>query len=122
MKKLFKYLAGFLLVVVLLASAFFVHVWYFKPYDINLFFGRTALQFALQSPELLSSVRVLEKFGMDGHNAELDDASMASGDEMFNNILAAHETLKSYEDEDLDPADKMSKDVMLSLLDIVVEG
>lgn len=122
MKKLFKYLGGLLLVVVLLASAFFVHVWYFKPYDINLFFGRTALQFALQSPELLSSVRVLEKFGMDGHNAELDDASIASGDEMFKNILAAHETLKSYKDEDLDSADKMSKDVMLSLLDIVVEG
>ncbi len=122
MKKLFKYLGGLLLVLVLLASAFFVHVWYFKPYDINLFFGRTALQFALQSPELLSSVRVLEKFGMDGHNAELDDASMASGDEMFKNIMAAHETLKSYQDEDLDSADKMSKDVMLSLLDIVVEG
>jgi uncharacterized protein (DUF885 family) len=121
-KKLFKILGGLLLVVVLFASAFFVHVWYFKPYDINLFFGRTALQFALQSPEMLSSVRVLEKFGMDGHNAKLDDASMASGDEMFKSILAAHETLNSYADEDLDPADKMSKDVMLSLLDIVVEG
>ncbi|MEZ5471513.1 MAG: DUF885 domain-containing protein [Marinicella sp.] len=122
MKKLFKYLGALLLVVVLLASAFFIHVWYFKPYDINLFFGRTALQFALQSPELLSSVRVLEKFGIDGHNEKLDDASLASGDEMFKNILAAHETLSSYQDEDLDTADKMSKDVMLSLLDIVVEG
>lgn len=121
-KKLFKILGGLLLVVVLFASAFFVHVWYFKPYDINLFFGRTALQLALQSPEMLSSVRVLEKFGMDGHNAKLDDASMASGDEMFANILQVHKTLKSYQDEDLSPADKMSKDVMLSLLDIVVEG
>lgn len=122
MKKILKYLGGLLLVVVLLASAFFVHVWYFKPYDINLFFGRTALQFALQSPELLSSVRVLERFGIDGHNAELDDASLASGDELFENILQIHETLKSYQDEDLSPPDKMSKDVMLSLLDIIVEG
>lgn len=122
MKKLFKYLGGLLLVGVVLASALFVHVWYFKPFDINLFFGRTALQFALESPEMLSSVRVLEGFGIDGHNAELDDASLASGDRTFEQVLAAHETLLSYADEDLDPADKMSKDVMLSLLDIVVEG
>lgn len=122
MKKIFKYLGGLLLVVVLLASAFFVHVWYFKPYDINLFFGRTALQFALESPELLSSVKVLEGFGIDGHNAELDDASLASGDKTFKNVLAAHKTLLSYADEDLNAADIMSKDVMLSLLDIVVEG
>lgn len=121
-KKLFKYLGVLLLVVLLLGSAFFVHVWYFKPYDINLFFGRTALQFALQSPETLSSLRVLEKFGIDGHNARLDDASLAAGDETLERVLKAHETLVSYADEDLSPADKMSKDVMLSLLDIVVEG
>jgi len=53
MKKIFKYLGGLLLVVVLLASVFFVHVWYFKPYDINLFFGKTALQFALNSLVLM---------------------------------------------------------------------
>ena len=122
MRKLFKYLGGLLLVVVLLASVFFVHIWYFKPYDINLFFGKTALQFALNSPEMLSSVRVLEGFGIDGHNAELDDASLAAGDKTFEQVLAAHKTLLSYADEDLDANDKMSKDVMLSLLDIVVEG
>lgn len=122
MKKLFKYLAGLLLVVVIMASAFFVHVWYFKPYDINLFFGKTALQFALKSPETLSSVRVLEGFGINGHNAELDDASLAAGDETIAYMLKTHETLLSYDDADLNAADKMSKDVMLSLLDIMVEG
>ena len=122
LKKIFKYFAVLLLLVVLAGSAFFVHVWYFKPYDINLFFGRTALQFALQSPETLSSLRVLEKFGIEGHNAQLNDASLAAGDETFERVLQAHQTLLSYADEDLDAADKMSKDVMLSLLDIVVEG
>ena len=122
LKKILKYFAVLLLVVVLAGSAFFVHVWYFKPYDINLFFGRTALQFALQSPETLSSLRVLEKFGIEGHNAELNDSSLAAGDATFERVLEAHQTLLSYADEDLDPADKMSKDVMLSLLDIVVEG
>ena len=122
MKKFFKIIGGLLLVVVLLASAFFVHVWYFKPYDINLFFGRTAIQFAMDSPETLSSLRVLEGIGIEGHNAELNDASLAAGDRTLENMLAAHETLLSYADEDLSPADKMSKDVMLSLLNILVDG
>jgi len=122
MKKFFKIIGSLLLVVVLLASAFFVHVWYFKPYDINLFFGRTAIQFALDSPETLSSLRVLEGIGIEGHNAELNDASLAAGDRTLEKMLAAHETLLSYEDQDLNPADKMSKDVMLSLLNIMVEG
>ena len=107
MKKLFKYLGFLVLVVVLLASAFFVHVWYFKPYDINLFFGRTALQFALKSPETLSSVRVFEGFGITGHNADLDDASLASGDEAIAFMKKAHKTLLSYQDEDLDAADNV---------------
>lgn len=122
MKKLFKWIGRLLLVVLVLAGAFFTHVWYFKPYDINLFFGRTALKFALDSPETLSSVRVLEGMGITGHNAKLDDASLKSGDEMFEMITKAHKTLKSYADEDLNAADKMSKDVMLSLLDLVVEN
>lgn len=122
MKKLFKYLGVLLLTLVLLASALFVHVWYFKPFDINLFFGRTALQFALESPETLSSLRVLEGFGIDGHNAELNDASLASGDRTVEKMHEVHKTLLSYQDEDLNAADKMSKDVMLSLLNIMVEG
>lgn len=122
MKRLFKWLGGLFLVAVILAGAFFVHVWYFKPYDINLFFGRTALKFALESPETLSSVRVFESIGITGHNAKLDDASLASSEATFEMVEQAHQTLKSYADEDLSPEDKMSKDVMMTLLDIAVEG
>ena len=79
-KKVLKILGSLMLLAVVLAGAFFVHVWYFKPFSINLFFGREALQFALESPELLSSIHILEQFGINGHNAELDDESIASGD------------------------------------------
>jgi uncharacterized protein (DUF885 family) len=71
---------------------------------------------------MLSSIRVFEQMGINGHNAKLDDASLASGDEMFENLHKTYQTLKSYEDEDLDDTEKMSKKIMLSLLDIVVEG
>ena len=122
LKRILKIVGVLMLVGIIGAGAFFVHVWYFKPYSINLFFGREALQFALESPELLSSVRVLERFGIDGHNAELDDASLASGDRMFEKLKNAHATLVSYEDTDLSAADQESKKILLALLDIALEG
>ena len=51
-KKILKVLAVLLVVLILAAGAFLAHVWYFKPFDINLFFARAAIQFALESPEL----------------------------------------------------------------------
>lgn len=122
MKRVAKYFGVFLLTLLLLAGLFFIHVWYFKPYNINLFFAKSAIKFVKDSPETLSSLRVLEPMGIDGHNAKLDDASMESGDEMMQELQETYDTLLSYEDEDLDPADKMSKDVMASLLGVVIEN
>lgn len=122
MKRVAKYFGIFLLTLLLLAGLFFIHVWYFKPYNINLFFGKTALKFVLESPETLSSLRILEPLGIDGHNAKLDDASIEAGDQMMADMQEAYATLMSYEDEDLDPADKMSKDVLGSLLGVVIEN
>lgn len=121
-KKIFKYLGVLVLLAVLLLSAFVIQVWYFKPISINHFFTKTAIQFALESPELLSSIRVFEKFGIDGHNAKLDDASMAAGDETFKKVHEVTDTLKSYADEDLDETQRMSKKILMSLLDIALEG
>jgi uncharacterized protein (DUF885 family) len=121
-KKIFKWIGLLLLVVILCLGIFLSHTWYSKPVYINHFFMKTAVKFAMGSPEMLSSIRVFEKFGMDGHNAKLDDASMASTDEAFEFMHDAHQTLLSYEDEDLDANELMSKNIMLSLLDIVAEA
>ncbi|MEO0421286.1 MAG: DUF885 domain-containing protein [Pseudomonadota bacterium] len=115
--------AGALLGLAFIAVvAFGLHTWHSRPVNINLFFAREALQFALQSPETLSSLRVLEPLGIRGHNARLDDASLAAGDAAFAKARAARETLLSYRDDRLSEADRMSKRIALSLLDLVVEA
>jgi len=121
-KKILIGLAGLLLLAIVTGTGLFVHVWYFKPFDINLFFGRTALQLALESPELLSSLRVLEPLGIDGHNAELDDDSMEAGDRFLAKLKEARSVLASYDDADLDEADRLSKDIMMSLFELIDEG
>ncbi len=121
-RKILKWTGVLAFVAIVGIGLFAWHTWNFKPVNINLFFGRAFLQFALESPELLSQLRVLEQMGIDGHNAHLDDASMESGDRLFESMREARSVLVSYADEDLDDTDLMSKRVMLSFLDLFLEG
>jgi len=122
LKKTFKWLGLTLAVVLLLGTAFIAHTWYFKPVNINLYFGRAFLQMALQSPEMLSSIHVLEQFGINGHNAELDDESQAAGDRLFAEMEEVRSTLLSYDDENLSDADRMSKRIAMSMLNMLPEA
>jgi len=116
LKKVLK-IGGALLGVVLLAGGLFLaHTWYFKPVNINLFFGRTMLQVMLESPEMLTFLHVLEPLGIKGHNAKLDDESLASGDRFFKQMKDAHQVLMSYRNEDLSEADLMSKRIAGTLI------
>jgi len=120
-KKIMKWLGLTLAVVSIFGGIFIAHSWYFKPVNINIFFARAFLQVALESPEMLSSIHVLEQFGIKGHNAELDDESMASGDRLFDHLRQSRETLLSYKNENLSDADIMSKRIALSLMDALGE-
>jgi uncharacterized protein (DUF885 family) len=122
LKKFLKIIASLFGVFVLVAGLFTFHTWYFKPVTINLFFARTFLKVGLESPEMLSSIRVLEQFGIDGHNSKLDDDSIASGDRFMENMTESYRVLQSYEDEDLNKADLMSKRVAMSMMGLLVNG
>ncbi|MBL4867656.1 MAG: DUF885 domain-containing protein, partial [Pseudomonadales bacterium] len=118
-KIIMKVIAILLVVIVLAAAGLFVQVWFFKPFNINAFFARTALQVALQSPQMLTSVHILEQVGIDGHNAKLDDASIAAGERLLDKLKASYTTLLSYDDDNLNEGDLLSKEIMLPLLEMV---
>ena len=121
-KKLLKITGTLLLVVLVAGGLFAAHSWYFKPVNINLLFARTMMQVMLESPEMLSSLRVLEPLGITGHNAKLDDESLAAGDRFIRQMKDAYAVLMSYDDEDLSEGDRVSKQIAASMLGIVVEG
>jgi uncharacterized protein (DUF885 family) len=122
LKKILKVIGSLFGIVILLAGLFIFHTWNFKPVTIDLFFARTFLKIGLESPEMLSSIRVLEPMGINGHNRDLDDESLESGDKFMAQMVEAHKMLLSYKNEDLDASDLMSKRVALSLMDIIVDG
>jgi uncharacterized protein (DUF885 family) len=123
MKRFLKWLGSLLLVLLLIVIALGVHTWYFKPLSVNWFYTRTFLQFALDSPEMLTQIRLLEPLGIRGHNAELSDSSLARGEEQLAKLERDFETFKSYPRENYSGQDLISYDIFESFLgDQVIDG
>ena len=99
MKRFFKWLGLGFGGIVLLVGAFLVNSIWFKPVFIEVFFERAFLEFGLQSPQALSSMRLLEGLGMRGHNAKLDDISPARNEWFADLIDKDLEILRRYDRE-----------------------
>ncbi|HJT98358.1 MAG TPA: DUF885 family protein, partial [Rhodanobacteraceae bacterium] len=121
MKRLLKWLGGLVVLALVLIGALFVHVWYFKPAKIDWFYARVFGQFALQSPELLSNMRILPPW-LDFYSDDLDDASPAHEAELAAMIRDDVETLHRYDRSALDANGALSYDVLDYFLSIQVEG
>ncbi len=122
-KKFFKWLGFLFLVVVVLASSFAAYEWHAdKPIRFRSFVDREVLKMAFESPETLTSLGFLESVGISGHNADLDDASLAKADELFVKLKTVHKTLNAYDDESLSESDRLSKEIALYLLDFAKQA
>ncbi|HOX70102.1 MAG: DUF885 domain-containing protein [Dokdonella sp.] len=121
MRTLLKWVLRLVLLVVVLAGIAFVHVWYFKPLKIDWFYGRVFGQFALQSPQMLSSMRILPPWA-DFYSDKLDDASPQHADEMAAMVKADLDMLHRYDRDALDEDGKLSYDALEFFLSDQVEG
>ncbi len=109
---MWKWFGRLLLLALLVLAAFVVNAIWFKPISSRVFYERVFLEFGLQSPELLSQLRLLEGFGIRGHNAELDDRSQASGDKQFAKLNTDLATLRSYDRGSMTDAEKLNYDML----------
>lgn len=93
---MWKWIGRLLLLVILAIAGFAVNAIWFKPVSIRVFYERVFLEYGLQSPELLSTLRILESVGIRGHNAKLDDRSAQAGDQQIAKLKTDLATLRSY--------------------------
>lgn len=121
MKKLLKWLLRLAVLAIVLIGAFILHIWYFKPAKIDWFYGRVFAQFALQSPELLSNMRILPPW-LDFYSDDFDDASPKHEAEMAQMIKDDVAVLHRYDRNALDRDGQLSYDVLDYFLTIQVEG
>lgn len=122
MKRVLKWLALLVGVVVLLGGGLLAHTLYFKPLNIRWFYERVFLEYALDDPELLSRLRVLEPIGLSFHNDELTDASLAREERMRQKLNEDYATLQRYDRASLSAQEQLSYDVLESFLGLQVRG
>jgi uncharacterized protein (DUF885 family) len=122
MKKVVKKLAYVLGALVLAAAALGLHTWYAKPLKIDWFYTRVFAQFALDNPELLTQMRLLEPLGIRGHNAKWADSSIAQEDRQFQKLRENLANLKSYDMSGEKGQDRLSYDILSYFLDQQVSG
>ncbi|SHH66504.1 DUF885 family protein [Massilia sp. CF038] len=121
MKRFAKWTLGLLAIAILVVAGIGAHTWYFKPLSIDWFYGRVFASFAFDSPEMLSSMRLLPP-ALDFHSTKLDDVSPAHDDKVFNDLKNALTTLKRYDRAALDREGQLSYDTLAFFLQSQVDG
>lgn len=92
----------------------------FKPLNIDHFFERVFIYFALEDPETLTRLRILEPFGLRFHNDDLTDISDAHAKEMLQFGKDNLATLRSYDRKSLSDSQRLSADILDWFLEDVV--
>src|ERR1700737_133169 len=121
MRRFFKWFLRSLLLLVALFGALVVHTIYFKPLKIDWFYGRVFAEYALESPELLSMLRVLPSW-LDFYSNKLDDASPAQEIKQAKMGKDNYALLQRYDRSGLDGDGRLSYDVRGYFLSTQVEG
>ena len=111
-----------LLGLVVVAAALAAHTWYAKPLSIDWFYTRVFLRFALDNPELLTEIRLLEPFGLHGHNAQLADGSIAHENEAFARIDKDYATFHRYDARRYSGQDRLSYEIFDYFVGMIVRG
>jgi uncharacterized protein (DUF885 family) len=117
-----KAFAGLLALLLLIGGVFAVNAWYFKPWSINVFYNRVFIKAALDSPELLTQLHMVEGLGIKGHQSKLDDISpekQLATLQVFKDELA---TLHRYDRAGLKGQEALSYDVLDNFLTTLAEG
>lgn len=108
--------------ITLAFTVFITNLIWFKPFSIDHFYEKVFIDFALESPQLLSSLGILESIGIKYHQDDLDDMSLEKSTKDFAELNSDLVTLKSYDDAGLTKSQKLSKDILVYFLEIEAEG
>jgi hypothetical protein len=83
MKVFLKTLLAILVAIVIAGAIFLTNLIWFRPWSLNPFYEKTFVEVIFNEPELLTSLGLVEQFGITSHNGKLNDASPAHQQAVF---------------------------------------
>src|SRR6266702_983363 len=76
-KRILKWLGAIIALLVIAFAVFLINLIWFRPWSLNLFYEKVFAEVVFDHPELLSTLGLVEQFGITNHNGKLDDESPA---------------------------------------------
>jgi uncharacterized protein (DUF885 family) len=122
LKRTLKWLGAVVAVVVIAIAVFLVNLIWFRPWSLNLFYEKVFAEVVFDHPELLSTLGLVEQFGITSHNGKLDDESPAFQQREFERWKRDLTQLREYPLDRQSPSQKLSTRVLDWFLQIQVEG
>ncbi len=117
-----RWILRVLLLLLAAIAVLAVNAIWLKPFSSRVFYERVFLEYGLQSPELLTQLRLLESIGIRSHNAKLDDRSQQAGDAQQAKVEADLSTLRQYDRSGMTEPEKLSYDMLEWFMAHSVEG
>ncbi len=74
-KRLLKWVLGSVAVLLVVLAVFLINLISFRPWSLNLFYEKVFAEVIFSEPELLSSLGLVEQFGITSHSGKLNDES-----------------------------------------------
>jgi uncharacterized protein (DUF885 family) len=102
-------------------AALLTQTWYFKPLKLEWFYLRAFTSYALNSPEMMSAMRLLPSWA-DFYSTRLDDASPAHSRAVMQELKGDLDTLESFDRNDLDRKSRISYDTLRQYLQLEIQG
>jgi uncharacterized protein (DUF885 family) len=93
---------------VIAVAVFLINLVWFRPWSLNLFYEKVFAEVLFDHPELLSTLGLVEQFGITSHNGKLDDESPARQQRDFDRWKRDLTQLRQY------PIDRQSSSQKLS--------
>src|SRR5947207_7857690 len=121
-RRILKWTLRIIAVLVIVLAIFLVNLIWFRPWSLNLFYEKIFAQVLFEEPELLSSLGLVERFGITGHNAKLDDASPAHQQRFFDRAKKNLEDLHAYPVAKQNASQQLSTHILEWFLTREIEG
>src|SRR6184192_1999765 len=121
-KRIFKCLGAIITVVAIAIPVFLVNLIWFRPWSLNLFYEKVFAEILFDHPEILTTLGLVEQFGITGHNGKLDDESPAHQQREFDRWKRDLAQLREYPLDRQSPSQKLSTRVLEWFLQMQAEG
>jgi uncharacterized protein (DUF885 family) len=121
-KRVFKWFLAVVALLLVVVAVLAVNTIWFRPWSLDVFYEKVFVQVLFEEPELLSSLGLVEQFGITSHNGKLGDESPAHQQKGFERLHQNLADLHAYPLDKQNPSQRLSTEVLDWFLTVQAEG